>query len=79
MQGWTMPWCDTCDAYLTPNTVEADGTCPTCHDEVDDADTKLPAPEEANVPWHFWVVVVALVAYLGWRAIVGVAWLIERF
>lgn len=74
-----MPWCDTCDVYLAPNTVDADGTCPTCHDQVDAADTKVAAPEEAKVPWHFWVVVVALVGYLGWRAIEGVAWIAGRF
>ena len=71
-----MPWCDTCDVYLAPNTVQADGTCPTCDDTVDAADTKVVAP--AKAPWHFWLVVVALVAYLGWRAIVGIMWAIER-
>lgn len=72
-----MPWCDSCDVYLAPNTVGADGTCPTCHTAVDAADTKVKT--EAKVPWHFWVVVVALVAYLGWRLIEGVIWLIGRF
>ena len=72
-----MPWCDSCDVYLAPNTVAEDGSCPTCETEVDNSDTKT--PPVAKVPWHFWLVVVALVAYLGWRLIVGVAWLIERF
>jgi hypothetical protein len=31
--------------------------------------------EKVKVPWHFWVLVVAVVAYLGWRLIQGVAWL----
>jgi hypothetical protein len=31
------------------------------------------------VPWHFWVVVGALVLYLGWRAVEGVLWVIGRF
>ncbi|MEM9565079.1 MAG: hypothetical protein AAGA93_20820 [Actinomycetota bacterium] len=73
-----MPWCDSCDVYLAPNTVDSDGTCPTCHHEVDAADLQVPAPEEAEVPWHFWVVLVALVGYLGWRAVAGVIWLVER-
>ena len=71
-----MPWCDDCDVYLAPNSVNEDGTCPTCDTKVDAAD--LAAPNPAKVPWHFWVVVVALVAYLGWRLVVGVGWLIER-
>ena len=74
-----MPWCDTCDVYLAPNTVKTDGRCPTCDDEVDAADTKVPAPTgEVKVPWHFWVMLVALVGYLGWRGIEGVLWLFER-
>jgi len=28
-----------------------------------------------KVPWHFWLLVVALVVYLGWRAIQGIGWL----
>ena len=30
-----MPWCDTCDRFLSPSTVVADGTCPTCGRPVD--------------------------------------------
>lgn len=72
-----MPWCDDCDVYLAPNTVEEDGTCPTCHNPVDAADAQV--EPQAKIPWHFWVVVVALVLYLGWRAVEGVIWLIGRF
>jgi hypothetical protein len=71
-----MPWCDQCDRYLAPNTVDTDGTCPTCHEKVDAADLK-PAVS-GKVPWHFWVMVVALVLYLGWRLIEALAWLVER-
>jgi len=28
------------------------------------------------VPWHFWLLLGALVIYLGWRAIQGVSWLL---
>ncbi|MEM7325925.1 MAG: hypothetical protein AAF531_22760 [Actinomycetota bacterium] len=72
-----MPWCDSCDVYLAPNTVGTDGCCPTCDATVDAADLK--SPPVAKVPWHFWVVVVALVLYLGWRFIAGIVWLLERF
>ncbi len=71
-----MPWCDDCDKYLAPNAVDADGTCPTCHHEVDNADLGAGATP-VSAPWHFWVMVAALVAYLGWRLVQGVAWLAE--
>jgi hypothetical protein len=25
-----VPWCERCDRFLNPNTVQADGTCPGC-------------------------------------------------
>lgn len=29
-----MPWCDSCDRYYNPNTVNDDGSCPTCGTEL---------------------------------------------
>lgn len=29
----------------------------------------------AKVPWHFWVGVVAMVVYLGWRFLQGIIWI----
>ncbi|MFV0258870.1 MAG: hypothetical protein ACK5PP_10535 [Acidimicrobiales bacterium] len=72
-----MPWCDTCDKYLAPNAADADGTCPTCHEPVDTGDLDNPPPKKA--PWHFKLMVVLLVAYLGWRLVQGVIWLIGTF
>jgi membrane protein DedA with SNARE-associated domain len=28
------------------------------------------------VPWHFWLLIVALVIYLGWRLVQGFEWLV---
>ena len=25
-----MPWCEDCSKYLTPSSLQADGTCPSC-------------------------------------------------
>ena len=30
-----MPWCAPCDRFLSPSTVRADGTCPSCGRVVD--------------------------------------------
>jgi hypothetical protein len=35
--------------------------------------------EPPPVPWHFKLLVVATVLYLGWRAVQGVMWVIDRF
>lgn len=60
-----MPWCETCRRFYNPGSVAPDGTCVTCGRFIadpseDDADT-------ATIPWHFWLLVVALVVYLVWR------------
>jgi len=69
-----MPWCNQCDVYLTPNTLNEDGSCPTCNEGVDTADMAKAATPPAKAPWHFWVMVVALVGYLGWRLVEAIAW-----
>jgi hypothetical protein len=33
-------------------------------------------PERLRVPWHFWLLVAALVVYLGWRLVQGIGWLL---
>jgi hypothetical protein len=66
-----MPWCDECDRFYTPSTLTPEGECPDGH-AVADPDATAPDPK---VPWHFWLLVVALVVYLGWRLIQGIVWL----
>jgi PHP family Zn ribbon phosphoesterase len=63
-----MPWCEECAKYLTPTAMNDDGTCPNCGGEVGGSEQR--AAEVADVettPWHFKLLVVALVVYLGWR------------
>ena len=65
-----MPWCEDCEKYYAPSAMTPEGHCPRC-----DADLEAPDPpvaadalvEDEKVPWHFKLMVVALVAYLGWR------------
>ncbi len=72
-----VPWCDSCDEYRAPSALTVDGQCATCDSEVDVADLAVPAPTKA--PWHFKLMVAALVLYLGWRLIEGFAWIAARF
>lgn len=88
-----MPWCERCDRFLSPNTVTAEGTCPSCGRTIDPveptprpagdgtaAQLQTPLVEEAEsvkAPWHFWVMVIAAVGYLAWRAVEAVVWLLR--
>ncbi len=72
-----MPWCDSCDEYRAPTALDTEGKCVTCGSKVDIADVKAPAVKKA--PWHFWVMVAALVIYLGYRLIQGIIWVVGKF
>ncbi len=67
-----MPWCQECSKYLTPTAMQADGTCPTCGRPVSETESPVEARSDVvaadeTTPWHFKLLVVALVLYLGWR------------
>ncbi len=79
-----MPWCDSCSAHHAPTALDG-GSCPQCggvvtdnsphaHDGVDEEKTV-----GQSAPWHFWIVVVALAAYLLWRLVIGIMWAIDKF
>ena len=68
-----MPYCDHCAKYWTPNSMNEDGSCPRCGADLDPppaADAGTEASDEGGVekvPWHFKLMIVALVVYLVWR------------
>ena len=64
-----MPWCEECSRFLNPTSMGAGGECPTCG-------RVLVAPP--STPWHFKLLVVAVVAYLAFRGIQGVDWVLDR-
>lgn len=47
----------------------ATGECPTCSRVI---------VEPTKVPWHFKLLVGSAGAYLAWRAVQGVAWVVSR-
>ena len=82
-----MPWCPSCDRFLTPATVATDGTCPRCGRPVEPGQARAPAPVEHAagehddepldpLPWHFKLLVGAITVYLGYRAFQGFEWLV---
>lgn len=38
-----------------------------------------PGSETPTTPWHFKLLLVALVLYLGWRLVEGIVWVAQRF
>jgi hypothetical protein len=65
-----VPWCEDCARYYTPNSLPKDGTCPTCG-------RVIAQPRSERLPWHFWLLLVAVCVYLGWRAVQGVMWVMD--
>lgn len=58
-----MPYCEPCDRFYNPNTLDAEGDCPEGHHVADPTEPE-PLPP---VPWHFKLMLGLLVAYLAWR------------
>jgi len=74
-----MPWCDTCDKFYNPNSMAPDGTCMKCGSFIaSPADEKDADEEDKKVPWHFKLLLVALVIYLGFRLIQGIVWVAHK-
>ena len=62
-------WCDICHRSVDAGEFDAVPACPTCGE---------PLAERRQTPWHFKLMAVATVVYLGWRAYQGVGWLIHH-
>jgi hypothetical protein len=65
-----MPWCDGCSKYWAPSSMNDDGSCPRCGVDLDAPAKAAPRdgqPDVEKAPWHFKVMVVALVVYLVYR------------
>ena len=86
-----MPWCASCDRFLSPSTVLTEGTCPQCGRVVDPGRAHAPTASKVSagdapageddlpaIPWHLKLLAAALAVYLGFRAWQGIEWLIGR-
>jgi hypothetical protein len=49
---------------MAPSAMNDDGTCPTCGEDVE---TPTATDGDEKAPWHFKLLVVAVVVYLVWR------------
>ena len=90
----SVPWCATCDRFLSPPSVTPEGRCPSCGRPVERGRAHAPgeaaerptaeaerAEEEelGPIPLHLKLLGGALVVYLGYRFFQGVEWVIHRF
>ena len=77
-----MPWCESCDRFLSPSTVVADGSCPACGRPVDPGAAHGADGHDDDdlgpIPWHLTLLGGALAVYLGWRAYQGIEWLAHK-
>ena len=70
-----MPWCDDCDKFWNPNSMPPDGRCRNCGAQLSEAVSVVEGAggaggaegDEYRAPWHFKLLIVATVVYLGWR------------
>ena len=69
-----VPWCDDCERYWAPSAMTPEGQCPTCGADLDALERQASvrtgtdrADEEEKAPWHFKLLVVALIVYLVYR------------
>ncbi len=65
-----MTWCESCEADVPDSEITDEGACPQCG--------ALLRDERRPVPWHFKLMIVASVIYLGYRAYQGVGWLVHH-
>ena len=66
-----MPWCEDCAKFWTPTSLTATGECPSCGRRVAVAE----AEAVPKAPWHFKLLVAAVIFYLGFRVVQMIGWL----
>jgi len=76
-----VPWCDACAKFWNPPSLH-DGACPTCGAALESPPSpprpdgmRTEAEARPRAPWHFKMLLVATVVYLGYRLYQGVFWL----
>lgn len=86
-RGWRwcnghVPWCVSCNKFLTPPTVRTDGTCPRCGNTVErgliPGMTRSADEERVGVPWHLKLLGVAFAIYLSYRFFQLIEWVLHR-
>jgi hypothetical protein len=69
-----VPWCDDCSKFWTPTSLASDGSCPSCGRRVATAEAAAEATPKA--PWHFKLMVAAVIVYLAYRLVQMIGWVL---
>lgn len=64
-----MPWCEQCARHLEDGSLGPENRCPGCGQVL---------VEARRVPWHFKLLLLATVVYLGWRLVQGIVWVVHH-
>jgi len=72
-----MPWCEACSRFWTQPSMTPAGECPQCGAELKNpAGIDRVGVEDTRAPWHFKLLVAAVVLYLGWRLVQILGWVV---
>jgi DNA-directed RNA polymerase subunit RPC12/RpoP len=66
----TAVWCEHCQQSVDEESLTDEVACPECGTVLRE--------ERRPVPWHFKLMLVATVVYLGYRAYQGVGWVVHH-
>jgi hypothetical protein len=67
-----VPWCEECAKFWTPTSLTREGACPSCGRVV--ASPAELSADPPKAPWHFKLLVGAVIFYLAWRVVQLVGW-----
>ncbi|HEX2384448.1 MAG TPA: hypothetical protein VHI95_17515 [Acidimicrobiales bacterium] len=70
-----MPFCDDCAKFWSPNSMPPTGECPTCGRQIASPQEVVEA-SEYRAPWHFKLMIVLAAAYLLWRLVQMIQWVV---
>ena len=70
-----MPWCEECAKFWTPTSLTSTGACPSCG-RVVASPTEAASDAQPKAPWHFKLLVAAVIVYLGWRVVQLIGWIL---
>jgi len=68
-----VPWCEECAKFWTPTSLSREGACPSCGRVVAAPSDAEPVPK---APWHFKLMVAAVIGYLVWRVVQLFGWFV---
>ncbi len=67
--------CGACNRFWAPDALVEGGRCPTCAAELRSPDAE---DETARAPWHFKLLVGAIILYLTWRVVQLIGWALQQ-